>query len=93
MPMALRERVLHTAPEAQAFSSLLHVNEFLYGFDPEAFALASSRTYVARGRGAFVRQVLSFELVVPDEIFPASPILPGQVVRPGAAGLSAHEAA
>lgn len=82
MPTSLRERILQAAPDAEAFSSLLYVNEFLYGFDPEAFALASYRTYLARGRGALVRQILSFELIVPDEILPASPILPGQVHRP-----------
>lgn len=82
MPMALREPILQAAPDAQAFSSLFHVNEFLYGLDPEVFALASYRTYIARGRGALVRQILSFELVMPDELLPPSPILPGQVSRP-----------
>lgn len=79
MPMAVRESILRAAPDAKPFGSLLYVNEFLYGFDPEAFAVSAYRTYVEGGRGALVRQILSFELALSDVVYPASPILPGQV--------------
>ena len=78
MSPALRDQILAANPEAEAFGNLLAVNEFTYGGAPEAFAISAYKTYVARGRGTFVRQVLTFEIELPQIGYPPSPLLPGQ---------------
>ena len=66
MPPELRANVLANYPAAQAFDMTTKINDFTYGFDPDAFAVRVYRTYAERGRMEFVRKALAFELEMID---------------------------
>ena len=52
------------------------VNEFTYGGAPEAFAISVYKTYVERGRGEFIRQVLTFEMTHRKSVIRHHPCYP-----------------
>lgn len=68
----LRARVLAQYPRRDAFSSTLHVNDIVYGIDPDSFAVAAYWTYVQGGRMAFLRRAigLQFEMIDMDHMPP-----------------------
>ncbi len=78
MSSPLRETILAANRDIGAFDELAYVNEFIYVSAPEAFAIAAYKTYVARGRGKLLRQILTFEIQLPPPLYPPSPLLPGQ---------------
>jgi hypothetical protein len=57
------DRVLASRADVQPFDKLLAVNEFTYGMDPEAFAVAAYKTYRARGGAQLVQQLLTGKVV------------------------------
>ncbi len=62
----LRARVLAQYPHRGAFSSTLHVNDIVYGIDPDSFAVAAYKTYVQGGKMAFLRRAISFQFEMID---------------------------
>lgn len=64
MKPELSAKVLAKFPAVQAFSSTLEINDLVYSFDPDAFALAAYKTYVKNGDIEFLKQAinLKFEL-------------------------------
>lgn len=79
MTWPLREEILAANRAVAAFDDIVYVNEFIYASAPEQFAISAYKTYVAKGRGTFVRQLLTFEINLPPPLYPPSPLLPGQV--------------
>jgi hypothetical protein len=75
MDRELLATVLARSASVEAFSDLLGVNEFTHGMNPDAFAVASYRTYRERSAGAFVGQLLRAEVVPPRFSYPF-PVLP-----------------
>jgi hypothetical protein len=75
MDRELLAAVLTKSASVEAFSDLLAVNEFTHGMNPDAFAIASYRTYRELGAGAFVGQLLRAEVVPPRFSYPF-PVLP-----------------
>lgn len=58
MAPGLRDRVLANFGSVRAFDSAAEVNEFIYGMDPEGFAVASYKTYLQGGESKLVSQLL-----------------------------------
>lgn len=56
----LRAAVLARYPSKEAFESTLEINDFIYGVDPDGFAISAYKTYVREGRQAFIRRALKF---------------------------------
>lgn len=79
MPSHLRAAILEANRDIAAFDDVLYVNEFIYASAPEAFALSAYKMYAAKGRGNFIRQLLTFEIKLPPPLYPPSPLLPGQI--------------
>lgn len=73
------ERLLRTLlanyPDARAFAELSEVNEFIYGMNPDVFAVMAYLTYREKGGKEFVRRLLRGEFVPPTPSFPF-PVLP-----------------
>lgn len=78
MEPAPRDKVLDGFHEVLAFTHLGEINEFTYGMNPEVFAVAAYKTYLARGGSEFVRGVLRDEIELPAPSYPF-PMLPDQV--------------
>ena len=79
MTSPVRDAILAANQDIAAFDDVMYVNEFIYASAPEAFAISAYKTYVAKGRGKFLRQILTFEIKLPPPLYPPSPVLPGQV--------------
>ena len=67
--------LLANFPDARAFGDLTEVNEFVYGMNPDQFAVIAYLTYREKGAQAFVRQLLRGEIRPPAPSFPF-PVLP-----------------
>lgn len=78
MEPRLREGVLAAQARVRSFKNLAEVNEFTSRMDPDVFAVAAYKTYIAEGGTAFVAQLLRGEIVPPAFTYPF-PVLPGQV--------------
>jgi hypothetical protein len=78
MEPALRDKALDGFHEVRAFSHLGEINEFTYGMNPEAFAVAAYKTYLDRGGSVFVGAVLRDEIKLPAPSYPF-PVLPDEV--------------
>ena len=61
--------------DARAFGGLTEVNEFVYGMNPDRFAVMAYLTYRERGAQDFVRRLLRGEITPPAPSFPF-PVLP-----------------
>ncbi len=72
--------ILKNHSSIQPFSELLSVNEFTYGMGPEAFAVAAYKMHYQRGGMAFLRQLLSGEIVPPTVGHPF-PVFPDETPR------------
>ena len=59
--MRFAQRVLANYPDAEAFDRTTKINDFAYGFDPDAFAIRAWLTYVRGGRIDFLKKALAFE--------------------------------
>ena len=66
MPSHLREEVLALYPTEEGFANTLQINEIVYGFDPDAFAVAAYHTYRKGGRIEFLNRAINFELDMID---------------------------
>lgn len=66
----LREEVLAAQAQVRPFENLAEVNEFTSRMDPDVFAVAAYRTYLARDSRAFVGQLLREEVVPPHFSYP-----------------------
>jgi uncharacterized protein DUF6639 len=66
MPLHLREEVLALYPTEEGFTNTLQINEIVYGFDPDAFAVAAYHTYRKGGRIEFLNRAINFELDMID---------------------------
>lgn len=66
MDASLRQSVLAQYPERRAFDSTLHINDFVYGADPDGFAIAAYKTYLRDGGREFLKRALRFELEMID---------------------------
>lgn len=62
----LRARVLAQYPHRDAFSSTMHINDIVYGIDPDSFGIAAYKTYLHGGKAAFLRRALSFQFEMID---------------------------
>ena len=62
----LRAEVLARYPAKEAFGSMLHINDFVYGVDPDAFAISAYKTYVREGRQSFINRALGFQYEMID---------------------------
>ncbi|QCI64799.1 DUF6639 family protein [Phreatobacter stygius] len=62
----LRAGILARYPDRQAFSSTYHINDFVYGVDPDGFAIAAYKTYLRDGEIEFVKRALSLQLEMVD---------------------------
>lgn len=71
----LLAEVLIKHAQIQPFAVLSQINEFTYYMNPEAFAVAAYKTYLAKGGVEFVRQLLRGEVVPPPLSYPF-PVLP-----------------
>lgn len=78
MPPRLRDNLLSKQAHVRPFGTFLQINEFTSRMNPEVFAVASYKTYRARGAGAFVQQLLRAE-VVPAPISYPFAIGPGEM--------------
>lgn len=69
MKPELRAKVLANFSAVQAFGSTLEINDVVYGFDPDAFAVAAYKTYVQNNGIEFLKRAtnLTFELSDPTE--------------------------
>ncbi len=63
LPPRLKEDLLSKQSQVRPFGTFLQINEFTSRMNPEVFAVASYKTYRAKGAGAFVRQLLRAEIV------------------------------
>ena len=70
MDAGLRNKVLGAHTGVGPISDLSEVNEFSYGMNPDGFAVVAYKTYLARGAGTFVRQLLNFEIKPPPFSYP-----------------------
>jgi hypothetical protein len=61
MDEGLRTRVLAQYPNQEPFSNTLQINDFIYGLDPDAFAVAAYKTYVSEGRIDFLNRAIALE--------------------------------
>ena len=59
MHPGLRNQVLANFASVRAFASGGELNEFVYGMDPEAFAVAAYRTYRQGGGSKFISELLT----------------------------------
>ena len=66
METHLQQAVLSQYPGEQGFSSTAQINGIVYGFDPDAFAIAAYKSYRHAGRLAFLKKALNFELEMID---------------------------
>lgn len=71
----LLRTLLANDPDARAFADLSEVNEFIYGMNPDVFAIMAYLTYREKGGQEFVRRLLRGEIVPPAPSFPF-PVLP-----------------
>ena len=62
MDPELRQQVLAVHADVVAAKDLTQINEFSYGMNPEGFAVLAYKTYLDRGGGAFLRQLLKAEI-------------------------------
>lgn len=62
MDPELRQQVLSVHADVVSAKDLTQINEFSYGMNPEGFAVLAYRTYLDRGAGAFVHQLLKAEI-------------------------------
>jgi hypothetical protein len=62
MDEGFRTKVLNQYPHQEAFADLLEINDFVYGFDPDAFSIAAYKTYVQEGKLNFLKKAVAFEL-------------------------------
>lgn len=80
MEPSLRDRILAAHPDAAAAADLSEINEFIYGFNPDRFAITAYRTYVAHGGPVFVEKLLRLQIIPPPISYPF-PVLPADGVR------------
>jgi len=66
MPPNLRERILAQYPDQQAFLSTLHINDVVYGVDPDGFAISAYKTYVRNGGIDFMKHAIALQLEMID---------------------------
>ena len=78
MDARLRGELLATQSHVQPFENLTEINEFTSRMDPDLFAVAAYKTYLARGARKFVTQLLRAEIVPPPFSYPF-PVLPSEV--------------
>lgn len=78
MDAQLRTRLLERYSHVRIFNQLTEVNEFTSRTDPEVFAIAAYKTYLAKGADNFVRSLLLFEVQPPPISYPF-PVLPDQI--------------
>lgn len=69
----LRNNLLARQDHVEPFESLLAVNPLTYHMNPEVFAVAAYKTYLANGGASFVRQILHGEFVPPRIPYPLAP--------------------
>lgn len=62
----LRAKVLANFPTVQAFSSTLEINDVVYAFDPEAFAVAAYKTYVKNNDIEFLKRAINLKFEMSD---------------------------
>ena len=67
--------LLANYPDARAFGDLTEVNEFVYGMNPDQFAVMAYLTYREKGAKDFVRGLLRGDIRPPAPSFPF-PVLP-----------------
>ena len=75
MDGALVSTLLANFSDARAFDDLTEVNEFVYGMNPDRFAVMAYLTYREKGAQDFVRGLLRGEIIPPAPSFPF-PVLP-----------------
>lgn len=62
MPPNLKARVLEPYRSEEGFVNTLEVNDTTYELNPDAFAVASYKLYVRKGRLDFLKRVISLQL-------------------------------
>ena len=80
MQPELLRKVLVNFQDVHAFTALSEVNEFIYGMNPDVFAVAAYLTYRERGAEDFVRRLLRGEITPPAPSFPF-PVVPEQSLK------------
>lgn len=80
MDATLRDRILTNYSTIEPFYRLTGVNEFVYAMDPDAFAIASYKTFREKGGKEFIRQLLTFEFQPPRVEYPFL-VFPDQVPK------------
>lgn len=70
MDRTLRDSILATHTDVDAFDDLTAVNEFTYRMDPDRFAISAYKTYLGQGGPDFVEKLLRFEIVPPSVLYP-----------------------
>lgn len=71
----LLRALLANYPDARTFAEMSEVNEFIYGMNPDRFAVMAYLTYREKGAQDFVRRLLRGEIRPPAPSFPF-PVLP-----------------
>nr|WP_306666316.1 DUF6639 family protein [Bradyrhizobium campsiandrae] len=66
MKPELRAKVLTKFPAVQAFGSTLEINDVVYAFDPDVFAVAAYKTYVKNGDIEFLKQAIDLKFELSD---------------------------
>jgi hypothetical protein len=62
----LRAKAVTAYPEEKPFEMTTHINDIIYGFDPDAFAIRAYLTYARDGRVSFMRKALALEFEMVD---------------------------
>ena len=75
MDAQLLNELLAKYAETPAVEHLEQINEFTYGMNPEVFAVAAYKTYLAKGAAKFVAQLLRAEVLPPPMSYPF-PVMP-----------------
>jgi Family of unknown function (DUF6639) len=66
MELPLQQTVLSQYPGEEGLTSTMQINDIVYGFDPDAFAIAAYKTYRSAGRLTFLKKAVNFELDIID---------------------------
>lgn len=65
MDSKLLDGILASRADVQPFGELLEVNEVTYGINPEYFAIAAYKTYLARSKAQMIQQLLTGQIAPP----------------------------
>jgi hypothetical protein len=66
----LRDELLAKHTQTGPVEHLSEINGFTYGMNPELFAVMAYKTYVAKGAGKFIGQLLRAEVAPPAQSYP-----------------------